>query len=666
MKKSVRTCFILLFALTSFRGLFAGECEKTASYQINVTLDEKNKTLTGSETIIWKNTGQETDEIFLHLYLNAFKNNQSTLFQETGKRFSGISDYFASVVDGGWGYCDVASVFVESPNAFPRTDVSRSLKFVPVDDGNAADETVVRIQLPATVASGSSVALDVTFLSKLPHRAPRTGWHQDFIFAGQWFPKVGVRTDDQWNCHQFHAGTEFFADYGDYDVSITLPKNYIIGASGLEVDSRDDVNGAKTVRFRQECIHDFAWTASPRFQIAERAFQSADLPPVTMRLLYQPGHEKYVDRFFDATANTLKHFGLWYVPYPYPQITIVDAAHNSNIAGMEYPTLFTTGVDWLEASGNQEPLGLTMHECGHQWFYGLLGSNEFENAWLDEGFTVYAATRCMNTVYGPGRYNKVYVQRDGFGVPWTFAQVIKDQRDWIVQNHRERGNRDKMAKFAWEYVDRLGYRNNAYEKPALMLSTLENLLGEAVFNRIMADYAKRYCFKHPTPQDFISVVNEFAPQDMSNFFDQMLNGYGVLDYAVVRVDAREETAAKGYFGSGESLKVEEKEKPKTWLSQVHVERKGAFTMPVELLVTFEDGDKVREKWDGKESYRIFYYTHKTAVEKAEIDPERQNLLDVDPGNNGRYRQANAFAAFRWGAQWLFWLQHFLETAAIFS
>jgi hypothetical protein len=666
MRKSVRNFIILLFTWTFFRGVFAGECEKTASYQIHVTLDEKSKILTGSETIVWKNTGQATDEIYLHLYLNAFKNNQSTFMQETARRFADTPDYFASIVNGGWGYCDLASVFVESPNAFSRTDVSRLLKFTPIDDGNTADETVARIQLPAMVASGSLVTLDINFISKLPHRAPRTGWHVDFIFAGQWFPKVGVWMNNQWDCHQFHANTEFFADYGDYDVSITLPKNYIVGASGIQAEEHDDGNGAKTVRFRQECIHDFAWTASPRFKVAERAFQSTDLPPVTMRLLYQPGHEKYVNRFFDATANTINYFGLWYAPYPYPQITIVDAAHNSNVAGMEYPTLFNTGVDWLEASGSQEPLGLTVHECGHQWFYGLIGSNEFEDAWLDEGFTVYATSRCMDIAYGPGSYSKTYLQRNGFGIPWTFSQVVKDQRDWIVQNNRERGNHDKMGKFAWEYVDRFGYRNNAYEKPALMLWTLENVLGETVFNRIMSTYTKRYSFKHPKPQDFINVVNEFAPQDMSGFFEQMLNGYGVLDYAVVQVASREKTAADGYFGSDDSLKIEKKEKSKAWLSQIHVERKGAFIMPVELLVTFEDGEKVRENWDGRESYKIFYYTHKTAVEKAEIDPDHKIWLDVDPGNNGRYRQANGFAALRWGAQWLFWLQHFLEITAIFS
>ena len=654
---------ILIFTIVPLRLRSEISCDKVASYQIQVTLNEQSGQLAGSEVVTWQNSGAPTDEMFLHLYMNAFKNNQSTLMQEAERRAVGGS-FFASIQQGGWGYCDVASVLVSSPNAFARTDAG-PLKFVAPDDGNPADETVARIQLPTTVPTGATVILEIGFITQLPKGVPRTGRLGDFYFAGQWFPKVGVRQGERWVCHQFHANTEFFADYGDYDVSINVPKSYVVGASGVQVDERQE-GDRKTVVFRGECIHDFAWTASPRFKVAEQRFEHPELPAVTMRLLYQPGHEKYVDRFFDGTANALKHFGLWYLPYPYAQITVVDAAHNSGAAGMEYPTLFTTGVDWLEAWGGQEPLGLTVHECCHQWFYGMIGSDEVENAWLDEGFTVYATARCMNAAYGPGRYYKTYLSRSGFGLPWTFAQVAKEHRDVTIELNRERGNRDKMGKFAYQYVDRYGYRNNAYEKPSLMLWTLENLLGEQRFERIMATYAKRFQFRHPSPQDFIDVVNELAPQEMSGFFDQMLNGYGVLDYAVVLVDAKEKSASKGYFGAGESMRLQTGEKPKQWLSQVHVERKGPMVLPVELAVTFEDGETVRESWDGRESYRIFYYDRKAAVEKAEVDPDRKIWLDVDPDNNGRYRNSDSFPAFRWGLQWLFWLQHFFETAAIFS
>ncbi|RPI00874.1 MAG: M1 family peptidase [Calditrichaeota bacterium] len=639
----------------------------TASYNITAKLDAVDKRIDGEEEIIWINrSNRTTDEIYLHLYLNAFKNLSTTFMSEVSNRFSSLPDYFYSVCKNGWGYCDVRSIAVEAPGLFERMDVMESLQFDPIDDGNVADETVCRIRLPGAAAPGQVVHLYISFTSQLPHRAPRTGYYQDYLVAGQWFPKCGVLEEQGWNCHQYHNVSEFFADYGDYDVSITLPKNYIVGASGVLVGETSAGAGEKTVRFQEKCIHDFVWTASPKFRVAERTFEYVDLPPVKLALLYQPINQKYVDSYFDAAIATLKHLGSWYTPYPYSHLTIVDLPEKSNAGGMEYPTLFTTDVSWQVASGSQAPMGVTVHECTHQFFYGIIGNNEAEHAWMDEGLTVYATSRCLNTAYGPGNAWKMYLARDSFGLPTTFKHVHKDQRDWIVENQRERGALDFMDKPSWAYVNYPAYRNNAYEKPALMLWTLENVLGEPVFNRIMREYVTRFRFKHPKPQDFINVVNEFSPQDMNSLFDQTLHTPGVLDYAVVRVISQRDKGTKGYFGRGAELALAEKNDPGTWTSQVHLERQGDIVFPVELLITFEDGEKRRLQWDGKESIKIFSFTQKARVEKAEIDPDHNIWLDVDVTNNGRYREKNHLAAFRWGVQWLFWLQHLLETAAIFS
>ncbi len=657
--------FLLTAAVLSAAHAAPLSCEKVVDYRIDVLLDEKAGVLNGNETIVWNNPGSATDELFLHLYLNAFRNNQSTLMREALQR-APKAGAFSSVLNGGWGYCEIVSISAESPELFPRTDLRRDLSFVAPDDGNTEDRTAARLALPRTVPAGAKVILYIDFVSKLPHRAPRTGRHQDFFFAGQWFPKIAVRSGDRWVCHQFHASTEFFSDYGDYEVAVTVPSGYVVGATGVQTEERRTEAGRKTVVFRGECVHDFAWTAWPRFRTAERRFEYPELPSVNMRLLYLPEHEKYVDRFFDGAAATLKHFGLWYLPYPYPQLTIVDTPLGTNVAGMEYPTLFTTGVDWIEASGGLEPLGLTIHECGHQWFYGLLGSNETEHAWLDEGFTVYATARCLDAAFGPARFYRTYLARKNFGIPWTFPQVIKDHRDSTLALHRQRGKLDKMDKPSFLYSEREAYRNNAYEKPSLMLWTLEGLLGDPLFGRIMGEYARRYQFRHPEPQDFIDVVNEFAPQDMNPFFDQVMRGYGVLDYAVVKITADPIAAPKGFFGEGDSLRMVEKEAPKLQLSRVHLERRGTILLPVDLLVTFEDGETVREHWEGVETYKVFSYVRRMPVEKAQLDPDYKLRLDVDPANNGRFRRADAFPAFRWGLKWLLRLQHFLETAAIFS
>ncbi len=667
MNKVIVLLFFSLF-FTAARSSAAQQAQNVVSYQMNVKLIPEKKMVEGSETLTWTNAGASpTAELFFHLYLNAFKNSQSTFMLEAAQWPDGPF-FDESIKNDGWGYCEVVSVVASSPGNFKQTPLTPV--FVQPDDDNARDETVMKLQLPRPIAPGESVILDIDFTSKLPHKGPRTGYHQNYFFVGQWFPKIGVWMNGEWNCHQFHASSEFFADYGKYDVSITVPMEYMVGASGVLADST--VQGEeKTLRFRQDGIHDFAWTAYPNYKAAVRTFEHPDLPSVKMRLLYQPEHEKYVDAFFDATANTLKHYGLWYVAYPYPQVTIVDAAWRSNSCGMEYPTLFTTCINWLTAKGRQEPLGLTIHECGHQFFYGLIGTNEFENAWMDEGFNTYATSRCLFAAYGEGAQAKIYLARSGFGVPFTLRNIPRDPRDWIVDNHRQRGARDFMDKFSWEYVDRYAYRNNAYEKPALMLWTLENYLGETVFNKIMKTFAERNVFRHPKPQDFIDVVNEFAPQNMDWFFEKMLHEPGVVDVAVTKVISRPAEAMQGYTGHGDAItlheeKGKEKDDAELYESQVHVQRLGQISLPVELRVTFENGDTVEKQWDGEAPYKIFYFSNKSKIEKAELDPYHKIWLDVNVSNNGKYRRSSAFVSLRWGAAWLFWLQHLLETVAIFS
>lgn len=664
----MKKLLVFIFILGLYFSISAQDmtCEKVVSYKIDAQLNPAEKSLTGFLELSWTNTGTvATQEMYFHLYWNAFKNTTSTFFKDGGA----FNEYSEKLIErfekGGWGYCDVQSISVQSDGAFDAVELTPA--FVQPDDDNADDETVIKIDLPKPVAPGQQVNVQLQFKSQVPFRAPRTGYSGDYYFIAQWFPKVGVWIDNEWNCHQFHPTGEFFADFGDYDVRLTVPSDFVLGASGVQTDSTQNDDGTTTYRFQEECIHDFAWTAYPNYKVAVKKFEHPELPTVEMRLLYQPEHKKYVDVFFDATENTLKYYGTWYVPYPYTTITIVDAAWRSSSGGMEYPTLFTTGVDWFTAEGGQDPRGLTVHECGHQFFYGIIGNNEFENAWMDEGFNTYATARCMNTAYGPGAYSKSYLARDGFEIPMTFRHAVKDQRDRAVEANRERADLDVINKNAWDYTSYDAYRNNAYEKPALMIWTLEGYLGEAVFSEIMKTYATRWAFKHPQPQDFFDVVNEIAPTNMDWFFDQMMNNAGAVDYAVSKISSASPLKVKGLFGSGGQMSekndnAEREEK----LSRVEVKRLGEIIIPVEILFTFEDGETELVTWDGRDLHKEFTFTRDVDLEKVEIDPYHKIWLDTNPANNSIYREPNRFLAVRWGATWLFWLQDLLEMVAIFS
>src|SRR5262249_20709353 len=245
-------------------------------------------------------------------------------------------------------------------------------RFVAPDDDNANDETVMEVPLASPVPPGATATIAIVWTAHVPRTFARTGAVGNFFFVAQWFPKLGVLQDEGWNCHQFHAGTEFFSDYGVYDVSLTLPSGWPVGATGVEREHRDE-GGQTTHRFYQDDVHDFAWTTSPDYVVHTARFEHPTLPPVEMRLLLQPEHESQAGRHFDATRTTLKYYGEWFGPYPYGHITIVDPAFQSGAGGMEYPTLFTAGTRWLAPARVLTPEGVTVHEAGHQFWYGIVG-----------------------------------------------------------------------------------------------------------------------------------------------------------------------------------------------------------------------------------------------------------------------------------------------------
>jgi len=237
------------------------------------------------------------------------------------------------------GWIDVTAIRLIPASASP-VDLMTGRRFIAPDDGNTDDQTVMSVALPSPVASGETVNVEIEWTSQIPRTFSRTGAVGTFYFLGQWFPKVGVLEDAGWNCHQFHAGTEFYADYGVYEVRLTVPKGWTVGATGIE-RSRREANGATTHEYFQEDVHDFAWTTSPDYVEQRARFEHAGLPAVDMRLLLQPEHAGLAATLLRATRAALRYYGEWFGAYPYGHITVIDPAWQGGAGGMEYPTLFT-------------------------------------------------------------------------------------------------------------------------------------------------------------------------------------------------------------------------------------------------------------------------------------------------------------------------------------
>ena len=396
---------------------------RNANYVIDVRLDPAARTLTGRETLQWTNiAGVETNELRFHLYYNAWRNTESTWMRE--HQLTVWWQRAGTMRPEDFAAIDVSSMKITS-GPIPHEDLTARMRFIAPDDGNADDRTVVAVTLPTPVRPGETIVLDIGFKARIPRPFARTGAIGNYFFIAQWFPKIGVlEPTGQWNCHQFHVGAEFFADFGVYDVRMTVPRGWPLAATGRERGRQDNADGTTTHAYFQEDVHDFAWTTSPDYLDRRGRFEHPGLPPVEMRLLLQPEHESQAARHFDSARATLRHFGEWFGAYPYGHLTIVDPVWRSETEGMEYPTLFTAGTALFNPPEDTYFEDGVVHETGHQWWYGIVATNEFEDAWMDEGINQYANARAMAEAFPDGR--QVLRFFGGF-VPWVLNDVRWDR-----------------------------------------------------------------------------------------------------------------------------------------------------------------------------------------------------------------------------------------------
>jgi len=324
--------------------------------------------------------------------------------------------------------------------------------------------------------------------------------------------------------------------------------------------------------------------------------------------------------------------------------------------------------------GGGSPEGVTVHECGHQFWYGIVGNNEFEHAWLDEGFNTFSTARTMDVTYGNRTLVKRYLNprgasRMGGFLPLMFHGIEIDR---MVGGNRLDGYRaaatsDAQSTPTYLYYPATGGAHS-YNKTGLWLSTLERTLGWDTLQKIMSTFFERYKFKHPEPQDFFDVVNEVSGQDLTWFFDQVYRSSNDFDYAIDRAMS-EPLKVEGYAENGDELIHPEPsdEDSGPYRSEVVVRRNGAAQFPVEVLMVFEDGSEVRRQWDGQARWKLYVEERPEKLRYAVVDPERKLLLDLYYTNNSRLVEPQGtLPARKWSSKWMIWLQDLLATFAFFS
>jgi len=623
-----------------------------ASYRIEATWDEERKTLAGRETVTFVNrTSRALPDALLHLYLNGFRNTRSTLWRGLPPP-GGSSDF---------GFCDLKRV------ALPDgTDLTRRVSFAPPADGNADDQTLARVLLPRPVGPGETLVLEVDFESRLPRGVLRTGWKDDFVFAGQWYPKLAKATAAGWRGRPFHASTEFFADFGDYDVTLLLPVEVKgkVAVTGRVVAETDEAAGRVRVRSRAEDVHDFAFAFSPRFEVRKETVAPKGLPKVDVVLFLQPDHRPSRERYLRAAREGLALYGTWLTPYPYPVLTIVDPPTGSGAEAMEYPTLFTGGTTWLSPASGGEPGAVTLHELAHQWFQGMVASDETSEAHLDEGLTTWISARAATKILGTP--SPVV---DAFGIQIPLRSLKRplpegESQDALDQAAFSRS--DPTLRETWRSLDDAAVRTNAYSRTALLLESVARTTGEEPLLAALKEYARRFAFRHPTTDDFLGVLGEVAGPEARDLVQRSWASAGAVDYAVTSATSRRSGPPAGYVGEGPQRAYRAPAEPgRTFESTVVVQRLGEIAWPVEVEMVFEGGKTVTRHWDGRAEWMRWRVTGPRLV-SAVVDPRHTCLLDVNRLNDGLRTEPDPTAARAWGHRLRFLTQNLLELFAFLA
>jgi hypothetical protein len=657
-------------------------------YEIWVELDHPARMLHGRETISWTNTSEDdVPDMLFHLYFNAFKNENSTYLEERRADSSWIRG--GRIREDDWGWIDITKIALAD-----GTNLKPSAEFVTRDaPRHPGDQTVLRAVFPAPVKPGETVLLELEFESRIPRLGERTGASKDAVFIAQWFPKPGVYESGKgWNCHEYHRNSEFFADFADFAVHITVPADFVVGSSGkLERAAAAPSGKTVTYTYRQSRIHDFAWTAGRNFIKVERDFIASKevssseyeragrmlklgpdeirLPDVRMILLIERQHRGQTERHFRALKAAIKYYGLWYGPYPYETVTMVDPPFRTGSGGMEYPTLFTAGTSILKRPQDLSLEGVIVHEFGHGYWYGLVANNEFEEAWLDEGINTYATAKAMSESFGPGE-----LAFSVHGIPLDRILRMPRVLDWETARALaiQHTDIDPIVTKSWEFSGYESYAMNVYERAATCLKTLEGVLGEAVMARVMRTFQTRFRFRHPTTHDFIAVVNETSGRDLTWFFDELFFSTRRFDYGIASFSSVEfPKRVGGVFDlpSGREIRESAREKEpgvpdkKKFLTTVTIRRYGEARVggdvPVKLKIVFEDGREEVRTWNGRERWVRIVVETPARARFAQVDPEGIWIIDADLANNSYRLRASRKGILRMTAKVFFAIQNVL-------
>ena len=584
--------------------LFSQYWQQKADYEMEIELDVSSAQFNGKQRILYTNNSPETlNKVFYHLYFNAFRPGSE--MAERQKSSLDVNRRFKVIIDS------------IGPKSYGKIQV-KNLKQNGILLNPFFSETILEVPLANPILPGESAVLDLEFSGQVPDLIRRSGKNSSEGVAfsmAQWYPKLAEYDIDGWNASPY-LGREFHGVWGNFDVKITLDKNFTVAASGYLQNPEDIGKGYKKIKrskskkgkltwhFIAPNVHDFTWAADKDY--------IHDIYPgpnnVKLHFFYK-NNPSIIDnwkKLQPLTAELMEYFNSSIGDYPYKQYSVVQGGDG----GMEYAML--TLITGERKFGSL--VGVTAHELAHSWFQNILATNEMKHEWMDEGFTTYISTIATDKVL---KENKIFPLRNAYLGYYNLAL------SGVEQPQQTNANR-----YAYNYA----YESSAYNKGAVFLSQLGYIIGKENLNTSLKIYFEEFKFKHPTPRDFIRIAERVSGILLNWYLTDWTQTTNTIDYKI-----------SGVSKLGNKTIID-------------LERVGMMPMPLEILISFKNGNKqihyvpigimrgekkpyvdiewiLHNDWTwSTPNYKLIIDSPLDSIEKITIDSS--NLMaDIDKSNN---------------------------------
>lgn len=454
------------------------EIKNINNYGIKVEFNPEEKTYIGEQIISYvNNTKGPLEEIFIHIYPNAFKSKETApfLYKDLDKTYEEEKDL---------GFIDLHKVKINKK----KVDYSIQGK----------GDTILKLNLESPLKSKEKVEIYLEYEAKLPFAQDRFGYGEETFNFGNWYPIVSVYDEDGWNIDPYYSiGDPFYSDISNYEVEIITPKDMIIASSGNILDEK--IKGNKKIwNIEGKFIRDFAWVASKNFIVKEKEVEGTKIK--TYFLKDNPNINQFAAR---VSEDSIKIFNKVFGKYPYGHYSVVATDFSG---GMEYPGLVFIGKGYYDELEKDFLEKVIVHETAHQWWYGIVGNDQIEEAWLDESLATYSEIIYLDEVYGEE------IGKENF-------EEIEEYYDYMLESYNFE---ELVVKSLKDFKDWNDYGPLVYHRGAMFLNEIKKDFGEEVLYDILNKYYHRYRFFNAKTEDFISICEEVTGTSFENRMSKWL------------------------------------------------------------------------------------------------------------------------------------------------